>query len=96
MLPTYNALKLFERENILLFDENLNKRSSLKFIVSPEVVLQYSERNNSQLIKTILRSYGGIFDQAVTINESDLAGKTNLTRDEIKNILITWNKKMVW
>ena len=92
LLPTYNALKLFERENILLFDENLNKRSSLKFIVSPEVVLQYSERNNSQLIKTILRSYGGIFDQAVTINESDLAVKTNLTRDEIKNILIIWNK----
>ena len=92
LLPTYNALKLFERENILLFDENLNKRSSLKFIASPELVLQYAERNNTLLIKTILRSYGGIFEQAVTINESLLATKINLTTAEIKKMLIAISK----
>ena len=92
LLPTYNALKLFERENILLFDENLHKRSSLKFTASPEVVLQYSERNNTLLIKTILRSYGGIFEQAVTINELALATKINRTADEIKNMLIAISK----
>ncbi len=92
LLPTYNALKLFERENILLFDENLHNRSTLKFIASPEVVLQYAERNNTLLIKTILRSYGGIFEQAVSINESALATKINRTTDEIKNMLIAISK----
>lgn len=92
LLPTYNAFKLFERENILLFDENLHKRSTLKFIASPEVVLQYAERNNTLLIKTILRSYGGIFEQAVTINESALASKINISTDEIKNMLIAISK----
>ncbi|RPE00833.1 RecQ family ATP-dependent DNA helicase [Aureibaculum marinum] len=92
ILKTYNALKLLEREQILLFSEGFNKQSALKFIISPENVLDYANRNNNNLIKVILRTYGGIFDHFIKINESVLAQKLNTSQSKIKSSLIRLEK----
>lgn len=88
ILQTFNTLKALEKNQILHVDDNFNKQSTLKFTVSPNEILQYSEKNNSDLIKTILRSYGGIFDFKVKINESSLAKKIDSTLLSVKNELI--------
>jgi len=86
-VQTYQALQLLEREGILVFDNYLNRQSTLKFIVSSSEILAYTTNTNSELIRTILRSYGGVFDQYITINEEVLAKKLKTTSLIIKNQL---------
>ncbi|AMC09897.1 hypothetical protein Lupro_00885 [Lutibacter profundi] len=85
LLQTYNAIKVLERENILLLDENYNKKSTLKFLVSNSKVFDYInlKPSKSKLIKLILRSYGGIFDHYTIINEYTLSKKLNCTKNNI-------------
>ena len=85
---TFHALRLLEKEGILVFDTYLNRQSTLKFIVSSSKILDYSNHTNSELIKTILRSYGGVFEQYITINETMLAKKLKTTHHIIKNQLL--------
>ena len=75
ILQVYNAIKILEKDEILMLDENFNQQSTFKFTASPNEILEYSEKNNSELIKTILRSYGGIFEFNLKINETFLAKK---------------------
>jgi len=88
ILQTFNALKLLEKEQILLFDENFNRQSTLKFKVIPDEILRYSEKNNSSIIKAVLRSYGGVFEAPIQINETMLAKKSGHTFMSVKNELI--------
>jgi len=92
ILKTYNALKLLEREQILLFSEGFNKQSALKFIMPPDKVLDYAERTNNDLIKIILRKHGGIFEHFIKINETILAKKIELDPLKIKSLLIQLEK----
>jgi ATP-dependent DNA helicase RecQ len=87
VLQTYNTLKLLEKEQVLLFDENFNKQSTLKFTVSPDKILQYSEKNNSGMIKILLRSYGGLFESKIQINEVMIAKKSMHSFIAVKNEL---------
>ena len=87
ILQTYNAIKVLEKEQILHIDENLSQQSTFIFTALPNEILRYSEKNNSDLIKTILRSYGGVFDFNVKINETVLAKKIGSTFLSIKNEL---------
>ncbi len=87
-LQTYQALQLLEREGILVFDTYQNRQSTLKFSVTPAKVLAYSNSTNSELIRTILRNYGGLFDHNIKINETVLAKKLKTTPIAIKNQLL--------
>ena len=71
LLLTYNAIKVLERENIVLLDENYNKKSTLKFLVNNHQIFDYLSKHpaTNDLIKLILRSYGGIFEHYTIINE---------------------------
>jgi len=82
ILQTYNAIKILERENIILLDENYNKKSSLKFLISNQKLFNYLEDNTSKtnLIQLILRSYGGIFEHFTIINELIIAKKLSIKK----------------
>jgi ATP-dependent DNA helicase RecQ len=82
---TYTILKVLENEQILLFDKNFNKRSTLKITSSPNNVLAYAKADQSSLIKTILRSYGGVFENYIQIDEHRIGLKLNKTAVEIKD-----------
>lgn len=85
LLLTYNAIKVLERENMLLLDENYNKKSTLKFLVSNNQIFDYLSNHPStnDLIKLILRSYGGIFEHYTIINEYKLSKKLNYSKNEV-------------
>jgi ATP-dependent DNA helicase RecQ len=88
-LNVYNALKFIEREGYLLTTESLYSPSKLHFCVDRETLyrFQVTSKNYDQFIKTILRSYGGIFDDYISVSETDLAFRTKLSKEEvIKNI----------
>jgi len=85
LLKTFNAIKALERENIISLDENYNKKSTLKFLISNQQIFDYFNNNpsKSDLIKLILRSYGGIFDHYTIINEYTLSKKLNYSKKEV-------------
>jgi len=89
ILQTYNAIKILERENILLLDENYKKKSTLKFIINNEQLFNFLDSNNtkSELIKLLLRSYGGIIDHHTVINETIISKKLNLKKGNVVALL---------
>jgi ATP-dependent DNA helicase RecQ len=89
ILKTYNAIKVLERENIILLDENFTKKSTLKFTISNNQLFNYLEENPSkkELIKLILRSYGGIFEHYTIIDEYKLSKKLGVSKGNVIAIL---------
>jgi ATP-dependent DNA helicase RecQ len=85
LLQTLNAIKTLERENIVSLDENYSKKSTLKFLIGNNQIFNYIENHPSKndLIKLILRSYGGIFDHYTIINEYSLSRKLNCSKKEV-------------
>jgi ATP-dependent DNA helicase RecQ len=85
ILKTYNSLKVLEREDILQLDENYNKKSTLKIIISNNQIFNYlaNHPSKSNLIKLILRSYGGIFEHFTIINELTIANKLNCSKNQV-------------
>lgn len=89
ILKTYNAIKVLERENIILLDENYTKKSTLKFTISNTQLFNYLEEypSKNELIKLILRSYGGIFEHYTIIDEYKLSKKLGVSKANIVAIL---------
>jgi len=89
LLKTYYTLNTFENENIIAIEQNFNKKSTLKIIVKSALLFEYEKLNPGlyNTLKTVLRNYGGAFDQSITINESILARKLNIKKKEVVQAL---------
>jgi ATP-dependent DNA helicase RecQ len=85
VLTTYNAIKVLERENIILLDENFTKKSTLKFTIGNNQLFSYLENypSRKELIKLILRSYGGIFDHHTIVDEYKLSKKLGVSKGSV-------------
>lgn len=77
IIKTMAALKFLEHDGYLTLSENIFLPSRLLFIVGNEDVYRFQIENAGYdpLIKAILRSYGGAFEQYVKISEAEIAGK---------------------
>lgn len=70
------ALKTLEQEEHVAFNEQVFISSKVQFTTGKENLYAFEETNPGlePLIKSLLRSYEGIFDQLVNINETFIAG----------------------
>jgi ATP-dependent DNA helicase RecQ len=70
------SIKALEAEDILSFNEQVFMSSTVVFSVSKNELYAFEEQQPlfNPLIKTLLRSYEGIFDQPVAISEKLLTG----------------------
>ncbi|MFK5880545.1 MAG: ATP-dependent DNA helicase RecQ [Flavobacteriaceae bacterium] len=86
---TFNALKVLEQESILIIDDNIHRKSSVQFKISNQAIFDYYESNQSKsnLIKLLLRTYGGIFESSKTINIAYLAKNLNLSNSALTSQL---------
>lgn len=83
------ALKFLEHDGYLTLSENIFLPSRVLFIVGNEDVYRFQIENAGYdgLIKAILRSYGGAFDQYVKISEADIAGKIRASfKDVVRHL----------
>jgi len=81
----YNSIKFLEKQNYLaLFDAGFEP-SKLMILSNKENLYDFQIKNPSYepLIKTLLRSHGGLFENYVFINEKELVYKVKLGLDEI-------------
>jgi len=83
---TNNVLNILERENIIELSKKANTKSKVQFIASNLRVLKFTNSNNNynDLIKLLLRKYGGIFQNQIEINEHMLASKLNKKLTNVK------------
>ena len=90
VIKTLAALKFLEHDGYITLSENIFLPSRLLFIVSHEDVYRFQIENSGydRLIKTILRSYGGAFEQYVKIQESELCKKLAMSFSDLKKHLM--------
>lgn len=83
LLPVlvYNSIKFLEKDNYLSLLDTGFEPSKVMMQASKEDIYEFQVKFSKYepLIKTLLRSYGGLFENYVFINEKDLAyrAKTN-------------------
>lgn len=86
----FYALKMLENVEILLLDENFNRKSIVTFLANNHEIFNYVDINQDlgKLLQLLLRTYGGIIDFPSPINETLLAKKLGISIDVLKNQLI--------
>ena len=82
---TINALKFLEQDDYLSFNESVFLPSRFRFEISNELLYNFQIQNSSwdPFIKTLLRSYGGSFENYVRLREYDLARRSNLSVQQV-------------
>ncbi|HTD99564.1 MAG TPA: ATP-dependent DNA helicase RecQ [Mucilaginibacter sp.] len=82
---TINALKFLEQDEYLSFNESVFLPSRFRFEVYNEELYNFQIQNSSwdPFIKTLLRSYGGSFENYVRLREHDLARRSNLSVQQV-------------
>ena len=81
----YHSLKLMEREGYLEYTDDPETSSRLYFLAHRDELyrIETGGRNLEQLIGMLLRSYTGLFNDYVRIDEVLLARRLNITADEL-------------
>ncbi|HEV7779852.1 MAG TPA: ATP-dependent DNA helicase RecQ [Chitinophagaceae bacterium] len=83
------SLKALEQEGWLAFNEQVFLPSRAGFTTNKDYLYAFEEEHPElePLLKTLLRSYEGIFDQPVAVSEKMIAGLLRKDADEIKKQL---------
>ncbi|HVV54657.1 MAG TPA: RecQ family ATP-dependent DNA helicase, partial [Mucilaginibacter sp.] len=82
---TLNALKFLEQDEYLAFTESVFLPSRFRFEAGNEELYNFQIQNPGwdPFIKTLLRSYGGAFQDYVRLREFDLAKRGNLSVQQV-------------
>lgn len=85
VIKTMGALKFLEHDGYLTLSENIFLPSRVLFTAGHEDVYRFQIENAGYdlLIKTILRSYGGMFDHYANISESDIAKRLGISFNDV-------------
>lgn len=85
----YNSLKILQRQGYLEFTEEVDSPSRICFIVHRDELYKFQVANAKMddFVKLILRSYTGLFNGYVTIDETLLASRSGLTSEQVYSYL---------
>ena len=91
-LPVYSVftcLKFLEKENYLILSESSYNPSRIKIEVTKDELYEFQVKNDKFdfFLKTILRSYTGLFENFVKIDEFELAKRLNSSQEKIVKAL---------
>ena len=85
----YNSLKILQREGYLEFTEEMDNPSRIYFSVSRDELYKFQVANETfdAFVKLILRSYTGLFNGYVNIDEELLGRRAGIDQDTVYNFL---------
>lgn len=85
----YHCIGFLEKEGYIALSEELKSTSKLKLVVSKENLykFQIAHQPYEVFIKTLLRTYGGLFENYVPINEFVIAKNLNIELPALMKIL---------
>jgi ATP-dependent DNA helicase RecQ len=81
----YNCIKFLEKECYLLLSESNHNASRIKLEVNKDELYEFQVKNSKfdLFIKTLLRSYTGLFDNFTKIDEFEIAKRLKTTKDKV-------------
>lgn len=96
-VPTDSALRILTRAGYLEYIDEQENASRLIFTVRRDELyhLEGLEPEYEQILHAILRSYGGIFSDYITIDEMLLVKITGLSREQVYRGLLALNKRRI-
>ncbi len=96
-LLVYNSIKFLEKENYISYLDGGYEPAKIMFLSSKEDLYLFQIRfpKYELLIKTLLRSYGGLFENYGNIKEKDLAFRTKTNVQLIKENLEYLDKQQI-
>lgn len=85
----FNALKVLEQQDVLALSEAIHQPARLHILVNNTVLYDFELRNPkiAGVLKLLLRTYGGLFENYVRIDENYLARKSGVSAEEIIKLL---------
>lgn len=74
---TYNVLRILDRNSVVSLSASFTRKVTVRVCTSSDLLFAYLDDNPwvGDLVKVMLRSYGGIFEYDVTVNTVLLANK---------------------
>jgi len=92
-VKTLNALKFLEQDDYLALNESVYLPSRMRFEIAHEELYNFQIQNAGwdPFIKALLRLYGGAFDDYTRIREFEIAKRTGLGLQQVKDALIQLN-----
>lgn len=89
-VTAYSAIKFLEQEGYLEATEEVNNPARVIFLVDRDELYKFQVANElyDVLIKLMLRSYTGLFNDYVKIDESLLAGRLAISRDDLYKMML--------
>ncbi|QEC67556.1 RecQ family ATP-dependent DNA helicase [Panacibacter ginsenosidivorans] len=85
-----NVLKVLEQEGHLTFNESIFLPSQVKFLVAKELLLDFEQSHPSlePVIKCLLRTYEGVYNNRVSVHERQIAKLTRKKIEEVRSELM--------
>ncbi|KJD36019.1 ATP-dependent DNA helicase RecQ [Tamlana sedimentorum] len=85
----YNALLLLDRNSIITLSKQFKNKVTLQFITSNTALFNYLEHHNDFdiIVKSILRMYGGVFDNQTAIDLNKVINKSSVSAEKIIVVL---------
>ena len=89
VLQAYNSLLLLDRLSVINLSEQFQKKTRIQFLVTGKQLTYYLEGNPmfDGLVKAILRTYGGAFENKVDINLQLVCEKAGTNQAEAVKLL---------
>ncbi|MDO6596969.1 RecQ family ATP-dependent DNA helicase [Oceanihabitans sp. 2_MG-2023] len=86
---SYNALQFLDRSSVISLSKQFNRQTLVQFTISNTSLFSYLKNNNhlSVVVKSILRTYGGIFDQEIKLNTTLIADKASVKENIVIKVL---------
>jgi len=96
-LISFNAIKLLEREGYFAMTDAFYQPSRVHFRLNKEELYKFQVENVlfDEFIKTVLRSYSGVFDGYVKIAEKEIGKRIGKTAEEVKNMFLELEKREI-
>lgn len=85
----YNGMKVLDKHSIINLSETFHKKTQIQFIAGNHELFLYLDRNPKleKITQTILRTYGGIFENETKINTLLIADKSQTKESAVNNAL---------
>jgi len=94
-ISVFHALKLLEREGYIMLNEAMDNPPRLLILAGQDDLYRYQVENpdGDVVLKAILRSYGGVFNDFVTISETEIARRSGKEHDYVISLLARMSRE---
>jgi len=93
----YNSIKFLEKENYVSLLDTGFESSKVMMLANKDDIYNFQLKNPKYevLIKTLLRSYGGLFENYCFINEKEIAYRVKINATTVTESLLILNKNQI-